>query len=401
MKTPPTPRLPPPLFILIALAAIGPMALNIFVPSMPGIRAVFGVDYGTVQLTLTLYLVGVAVAQIFIGSLSDRFGRRPVLLSGVTLFIGGSIVCASATSITMLIMGRVIQAVGGCAGMVLSRAIARDIHDHSGATRMVAYIAMSMVVVPMIAPALGGYLQEWFDWRASFWFVTGAGVLALAGAWPLLSETHFNLRPMPDIAGILDDYRNLLRSPCFCGFAFNAAFSSAMFFSFLAGAPYIMVEVFELPPSDYGLWFVMVAAGYMAGNFVTARLSPSVGGDTMIRIGSLLGVVAVALMFLLALAGLTTPAAIFVPMVVVTFCNGLNLPNAMVGAVSVKPAMAGTASGLAGFLQMGVGALATIVVGNLQDDTQLPMIGVMLFSALAALASFTLALRTQRRLAVQ
>ena len=249
----------------------------------------------------------------------------------------------------------------------------------------------------MGAPAVGGYLQQWFDWRASFVLVSVAGMLALGGAWRLLHETHFDLRPMPGIGGMLRDYARLLRLPCFCGYAFSAAFSSAVFFAFLAGAPYLMVEVLDRPPSEYGLYFIMVAAGYMLGNFAAARLSRRVGSDAVIFAGSALAIAGSGLLLVLALAGVATPLALFAPMILITFSNGLNLPNALVGAMSVDLRMAGTASGLAGFLQMAAGAVATIVVGNLQDDSALPMILVMAVCAVAGLGAFALAILARRR----
>src|SRR5690606_20851902 len=165
----------PSLAILIAVTALGPMALNIFIPAMPGMTAVFGVDYGTIQLTLTLYLVGLAVAQLFMGPLSDRFGRRPVLLGGIGLFLAGSLAAALAPSIEALIVARIVQAVGGCAGIVLGRAIVRDTHSREASASMIGYITMVMVVAPMLAPLIGGYLDSWFGWRATFITVLAVG----------------------------------------------------------------------------------------------------------------------------------------------------------------------------------------------------------------------------------
>jgi len=387
----------PPLLILIVVAATGPTALNILVPSLPAVGVSLGVAYGLAQLALTLYLVAVAVAQLFVGSLSDWLGRRPVLLSGLALLLLGSVVCAFAGDIVTLLAGRVLQAIGGCTGIVLSRAIARDVSDQAGATRMVAQITMAMVVAPMLAPAAGGYLELWFDWRTGFVVVAVVSLLALGGSWQFLHETHFSRRPVPRLTSMVRDYARLLKSRCFCGYAFNAAFSSSMFFSFLAGAPYIMVELLGRPSSDYGLYFILVALGYMSGNFVAAKLSASIRPNDMLMFGSLLAIAGGGLLFGLVALDALSPIALFGPMVLITFSNGLNLPNAMVGAVSVDPAMAGTASGLAGFLQMGLGALATVIVGELQGASALPMVWVMLICALVALGAAALA-RSRRLL---
>ena len=387
---------PPSLAILIAVTAVGPLALNIFIPSMPGMQAVFGVDYGTIQLTLTLYLVGTAVAQLFLGSLSDRFGRRPVLLAGLVLFLVGSATAASAVSIEMLIASRIVQALGGCAGLVLGRAIVRDLYDREMAASKIAYVTMAMVVAPMIAPTLGGYLDVWFGWRAGFIAVAVAGALVLGASLLLLHETLREPQPMPGLFGMLDGFATLLRSSTFCGYAFNMAFGSASFFSFLAGAPYIMVELLGRTPSEYGLYFILLSLGYMLGNFLAGRLSRRVGGDRMILIGNLLAFLGVFALLGLAAAGVFTPIAIFGPMIVVTVSNGISLPNATAGAISVDPKSVGAASGLAGFLQIAIGALTTFVVGVLQDDTQFPMILVMLGSTCIAFAALLVVLLGRR-----
>jgi len=388
----------PPLLLLIAVAGIGPLALNIFIPSMPGMTRVFGISYGTVQLTLTLYLIGVAVAQLFIGALSDKHGRRPVLLVGMVLFVLGSGICAAAGTIEVLIAGRIIQAVGGSTGLVLSRAIARDINDHVGATRMVAYITMAMVVAPMLGPAIGGYLEDAFGWWSGFVLVGLLGVAVLLAAIRWLVETHHERRPMPGFSGMLADYATLMRSPCFVGYALNATFSTGVFFSFLAGAPYIMVELLGRSPSEYGLYFMLVSGGYMLGNFTAARLSMRVGTDRMVIYGSALALLGTTLLWVFASGATPSPLAFFGPTALIGFSNGLSLPNSMVGAVSVDPKLAGTASGLAGFIQMAIGALGTLVVGHLQGETQFPMLTVMTTSALLAVLAFLLALSAQARL---
>ena len=385
----------PSLAILIAITAIGPLALNIFIPSMPGMQAVFQVDYATIQLTLTLYLAGTAVAQLFMGPLSDRFGRRPVLLAGLALFFAGSVAASLSTSIETLILSRIIQAVGGSTGMVLGRAIVRDLYDREAAASKIAYITMAMVVVPMLAPTLGGFLDVWFNWRAGFITVTVISALILVWAIALLHETHHDRQPMPGLTGMLSSYAALLREPAFCGYAINMAFTSAMFFSFLAGAPYIMVELLDRTPSEYGLYFILISLGYMSGNFGAGRLSQRLGTQRMLVLGSVFSLLGVFVLLGLALAHVFTPLAIFAPMTMIAIANGLSLPNSTAGAVSVNPRAIGAASGLAGFLQIAIGALATFVVGSLQADSQWPMIWAMFASAWIALIGFGIALITK------
>ncbi len=381
----------PMLGVLIAVTALGPLALNIFIPAMPGVAAVFATDYGTIQLTLTLYLFGVAVAQLFMGPLSDRFGRRPVLLAGIGLFLAGSLAAALATSVEQLILARVVQAVGGCAGLVLGRAIVRDTHSREESASMIGYITMAMVVAPMLAPLAGGHIDTLFGWRAVFYTVLAVGLIVLAFAWLLLTETnhqrHIGAGPLVMLRG----FGVLLRDTAFTGYALNISFTTAVFFAFLAGAPYIMVEILERPSSEYGNYFVLNALSYMAGNFLSGRLSTRIGAERMILAGCLLALAGVALITALALTTELIPFAIFGPVMLVGLGNGLSLPSATAAAISLRPDLAGTASGLTGFLQMAVGALATLVVGKLQDDTAFPMVAVMSAAAIIAFLGYLLA----------
>lgn len=381
----------PSLGILIAVTALGPMALNIFIPSMPGLVAVFDTDYATIQLTLTLYLAGLAIAQLFMGPLSDRFGRRPVLLAGIALYLAGSLGAAFAQSISMLIVARVVQAVGGCAGLVLGRAIVRDTHSREESASMLGYITMVMVVAPMLAPLAGGYLDEWFGWRSTFLAVLVVGGVVLALAWLLLHETHHGRRGGQGPLAMLGGFAQLLREPAFAGYAVNVSFTTAVFFAFLAGAPYVMIELMDRPASEYGLYFMLNACSYMAGNFASGRLATRVGPDRMIRTGSVLAMAGAGLLTALVLAADMTPLLLFAPVMLVGIANGLSLPSAIASSISLRPELAGTASGLVGCLQMMVGALATLLVGHLQDDTALPMALVMSAAAVIAMLGYRVA----------
>jgi len=386
-----TPPRSPSLGILIAVTALGPMALNIFIPSMPGLTQVFGVDYGTIQLTLTLYLLGLGVAQLFMGPLSDRFGRRPVLLGGIGLFLCGSLAAALAGSITTLIAARIVQAVGGCAGIAVGRAIVRDTHDREQSASMIGYITMAMVVAPMLAPLIGGYLDHWLGWRSTFFAVLAVGALVLALAWALLHETHHNRTLEASPLAMIGGFGLLLRDAAFVGYAVNVSFTTAVFFAFLAGAPYIMIEIMDRPSSEYGLYFMMNAVSYMAGNFASGRLATRVGAERMIFTGSVLALAGVGLLTALALGTTMVPFSLFGPVMLVGVANGLCLPSATASAISLRPELAGTASGLLGFLQMMVGALATLLVGRLQDDTVFPMTAVMSAAAIVAFLGYLVA----------
>lgn len=388
----------PPIWILVAATATGPLALNIFVPSMPGLVRVFDTDYATIQLTLTLYLVGVAVAQLAYGPLSDRFGRRPILLAGLAVYAASSLLCAFAWSVETLIIGRVLQAVGGCAGMVLGRAIVRDVFQRDRAASVIALVTMAMAVAPAMAPALGGFLESAFGWHSTFLVPMAMGVIVLLAAIARLNETNLTPIPRIDLPSMLRSYGELLGSRAFLGYAGNTAMSVGAFFAFLAGGPYVVIEILHRPPSEYGLYFVLISGGYMLGNFAASRLSQRLGVDRMIPLGVLISTVGGVAGVGLLLAGVVTTATVFLPMMLVAVGNGISQPNGIAGAVSVNPRIAGAASGLMGFGQMATGALFTVVVGLLQNQTDHgAMAGMILFACIASYLCHLLARSAARR----
>jgi MFS transporter, DHA1 family, multidrug resistance protein len=374
--------------LLAALSALAPMSLQIFVPALPTIQAHFAVSTGTAQLALSLSIFANAVAALSYGPLSDRFGRRPVMLVGLVLFIVGSAFCALAPSIGLLILGRIVQATGAAAGMVIARAIVRDLYERERAASMIAYLTMAMVVAPMLSPSFGAFLLELFDWRAIFVAVTAIGLLLIWGAQQRLRETRDG-----GFGGgwsMLSGAAALVRSPAFIAYILQSTFAISVFFSFVAGAPYYVIDVLGRSATEYGVWFIVISLGFMAGNFVTARLTRRIGLDRMVLIGSCIVLLGIGLAAGLTLAGPWTPAALFGPMVLATFGSGLAIPNAQAGAISVDPLLAGTASGLSGFTQMLVAALVSQAVGVLQNGTPYPMLGFMVGGAVIALLGFVL-----------
>ncbi|MDF1793288.1 MAG: multidrug effflux MFS transporter [Thalassobaculaceae bacterium] len=389
--------LPPPIWILIVATATGPLALNMFVPSMPGLVDVFHTDYAMVQLALTLYLVAVGTAQLAYGPISDRFGRRPALIGGLIIYFVANITCMFAWSIESLIVARVLQAIGGCAGMVLGRAIVRDVYDRDRAASAIAIITMAMAVAPAMGPAIGGLIDARFGWQATFLAPMIVGLVVLVGAWFRLNETNIHPIPTIDVPAMLRNYASLLRSRVYIGYALNTAMSVGAFFSFISGAPYVMIEVLHEGPEVYGFYFVMISLGYMSGNFLASRLSNRLGVDRMIPLGvgvSLIGAIAG---FALMTAGIITPASIFLPMCVVACGNGLSQPNGISGAVSVNPTIAGAASGLMGFGQMVIGAGFTVVVGFFQNDHDHSAMSTMILLATVSSMLFFILARTTPR----
>jgi DHA1 family bicyclomycin/chloramphenicol resistance-like MFS transporter len=388
-----TPPRRPPLFIIIAVVACGPLAIHILVPSLPGLQSIFDTNYATVQLTLTLYFFAFAGAQLIYGPLSDRFGRRPVLLAGMALYVGGGVICLSASTIEVLIGGRIVQGIGGCAGFVLARAIVRDLYEREKAASMLAYVTMAMVVVPMMAPGIGGYLDLWFGWWASFFLVVTYGIVVTVAAILVLHETNMTRQPLRGITDLTRSYGQLLRLRVFRGYAFQVGFSTGAFFTFVGGASYVMVEVMGRPASEYGLYFMIVAGMYMIGNFGAGRLSVGVGIDRMIVIGTSLSLLATAVLFILSLSVGLTPLSLFGLTGFMVMGSGLSQANGLAGAVSVDPTRAGAASGISGFLQMMIGALGTQAVGMLLNDTAVPLTAAMLLMLSLSLLSHVVGVR--------
>jgi DHA1 family bicyclomycin/chloramphenicol resistance-like MFS transporter len=376
------------------MTALAPLSMQIFVPALPAIQRGFAVPTGVAQLALSLSILANAFATLSYGPLSDRFGRRPAVLAGLGLFVVGSVMCALAPTIGLLIVGRIVQAAGAAAGMVIARAIVRDLYERDRAASMIAYLTMAMVVAPMLAPSVGAILLDLSDWRAIFIALTVAGAMVLWSAHLRLTETHAGAGGG---RGLLTGAGSLLRSAAFHSYVLQSAFSMSTFFAFVSGAPYFMIDVLERPATEYGLWFIVVSAGYMAGNFTAARVTRRVGLDRMILLGSWLAVVGIALSIGLLLALPWAPALLFAPMMLTSVANGFAMPNAQAGAISVDPMLAGTASGVAGFTQLTCAALVSQAVGMLQDGTPYPMLGFMLGSAALSLLGFVLPRRLAAR----
>ena len=374
--------------LLAAITALAPFSLQIFLPALPAIQASFAVAPGIVQLALSLSILANAVANLAYGPLSDRFGRRPVLLVGLAAFIAGSLGCALAPSIELLIGARVVQSIGGAAGMVLARAIVRDLYDRERSASIIAYLTMAMVVAPMLAPTIGAVLLDVASWRAIFVLATGIGV---ALSWPILAMLAETRSPEARrIGSTFAGAGTLLRSGQFWSYVLQSTFGISVFFAFISGAPYFMMNVLGRPATEYGLWFILVSAAFMAGNLVAGRFSARIGLDRMVLAGALLALTGAGLALALLLGGAWTPLALFGPMMAAGLGNGFSVPNAQAGAVSVDPLLAGTASGIAGFSQMFVAALVSQAVGMLQNGTPYPMVGFMAGCAVLSLAGFLL-----------
>jgi DHA1 family bicyclomycin/chloramphenicol resistance-like MFS transporter len=377
----PAPR--PSFAILVAISAIGPLSMNILVPSMPGLEKSFNVPYGTVQLTLTLYLVGMAVCQLIYGPASDHYGRRPMLLIGLMLFFVASLGAAIAPNIHFLIAARLVQAIGGSAGIVLARAMVRDVYTREESASMISYVTMAFVVAPMVAPVLGGLLEEYADWRTGFWLLAVLGAAVCVAVWAILPETHVNRHKTVNL-GFISNAAVLMTHRPFLTYAATLAFTSAIYYAFLGGAPHIVIDLMKETPLKYGLWFISISAAYMVANFLSGRYTQRFGIDRMIFTGNVIALLGALFCLVAALTNHLTPATLFLPVAFAGFGNGLTLPNGTAAAISVEPRMTGTAAGLAGFGQMLVGSSASQAVGSWQVN--FPMLVFWLMAAFSLLA---------------
>jgi DHA1 family bicyclomycin/chloramphenicol resistance-like MFS transporter len=381
--SPATRRRTPSLILIAAATAIGFSALHIVAPALPLLAAAFGRGPAEVQLVLTLYFLGIAAGQLFYGPISDRFGRRPVLIAGLSLFLAGTALCGLAWSMPVLLAGRVMQALGGCAGLVLGRAIIRDVYDRDGSARGMAIVMMVMTVAPTVSPAIGAFAAQWFGWRAMFVLIGGFGGAVLV--WTAAGLVETRAQPVPlNLAAIAQSYRVLLRAPGFLRFSFCTAFTSASWFTFIASAPYLLSETLHQPPSTYGTMIVLPMVAYVVGNAAAARFARRLGTDRMVVAGVALSLASGLLLTGWCIYPGLSPWALFVPMALSSVGNGLSQPTAMAAALSVVPRVAGTASGLVGFLQMAVSASGTLLLGLLPSDGGFAMAGVILATQVIA-----------------
>lgn len=389
-------RSAPHIVTLVMATAVGALSINVFLPSMPGMARYFATDYAVVQLAVSLYLAATAVLQLFIGPASDRFGRRPVMLVSLALFIAGSLAALFSPSIHVLLACRLLQAFSA-AGMVLSRAVVRDTVDARHAASKIGYITMGMALVPMLGPLIGGFLEEAYGWRSTFLLMLGFGVVTFIVVFVDLGET--NRHRSTSLTGQFRSYPELLRSLRFWGYVFTAAFTSGAFFAFIGGGPYVATEMLGLSPSQYGFYFAIISIGYMLGNFLSGRLSSRVGLNRMMLAGNVVAAAGMVMAILLFALGYDHPLSLFGPAFFTGVGNGVTLPNANAGIVSVKPHLAGSASGLGGAMQIGGGAALSVVAAHLlgPETGPFPLLWVMFLSSTCAVASTLLVMRASRR----
>ena len=374
--------------LLAATSALGPAGMQILLPALPVIQDDFSVSNDVAQLTLSLSMFSIAIGTLVYGPMSDKYGRKPTMLLGIFIAIIGSIFCYLADSIGWLIAGRIIQAFGGAVGLVLARAIVRDVYGAEESARVIATLVMVMVIAPMMSPALGGEMMNRFGWESVFLVIAGASVIIFVFLILRQPETLVTPVQFEGIGSMLRTFDGLLKSRPFCGYAFCVTFVSVVFFSFISAAPEIMVSVLNRPPTEYGYYFVMIPIGFMIGNYVTRHFGRSISIDSMIVLGSTIAISGIVLAIVLNLVGLSHPLALFLPVSIAVFGNGITLPNAQAAAINEFPQYAGSASGLTGFLQMSVSAVAAQFVAFIFNETAYPLLIMMLLASVISLFLF-------------
>ncbi|WP_170429497.1 multidrug effflux MFS transporter [Ruegeria arenilitoris] len=390
-------RSPPTISTLVLLSGLSALSLNLFLPSLPNMALHFQTDYKVMQLSIALYLLVNAVLQILIGPIADKAGRRPVMLWGLSLFLIATLGCIYAPNIEVFLAFRMCQAIV-VVGMVLSRAAVRDLYDQDQAASMIGYVTMGMAVVPMIGPAIGGLLEESFGWKANFWLPFALGAMTLALTYVDFGET--SAKSGKTLIQQFREYPELLRSPRFWGYSLSSALSSGAFFAYLGGAPFIGTELFGLTAAQVGIYFGAPAVGYFFGNFFSGRYSVRFGVNRMVFWGCWLNAIGVALSAILFLAGFGTALSFFGFMTFVGIGNGMTIPNATSGALSVRPHLAATASGLSGAIMLGGGAGLSALAGALltRETGAMPLLWLMLATSVLAICAIASVIRRERHL---
>jgi DHA1 family bicyclomycin/chloramphenicol resistance-like MFS transporter len=390
--------------LLVALGSFGSLTMSIYTPVMPSVGADLGAGSDSVKLTLTTYMLGFAIGQLFYGPLSDRYGRRPVLLVGVSFFIATTLACSLAPSIGSLIGLRVLQGLGAASGAVLSRALTRDAYSAHEMPVVMSWISLGMNISPSIGPTLGGFLGEWLSWRATFWFVGGFGLVLLLVSSLGLKETNRHRSAEVDLGSLLRGSGEMLRDRHFLGYVLTLGFAMAINFGMLAGAPFILQDRLGFSPQEFGLISLLSIGGFTAGTFTNNRLVGRVAATAIMSVAGWFHVFALVVMGTLSLSGVVAWWAIIGPHMVLSFGSGMIMPNSNAGALGLFPRLAGTAASWVGLAQMGMGALGTIAVAVLtligSRYVAMPLVIALMPFALLTVLSARL-LRTPRAPAVK
>jgi DHA1 family bicyclomycin/chloramphenicol resistance-like MFS transporter len=368
--------------LLAFLTSFGPISVDLYLPSLPEVGRALAAPEPQVQLTISLYLVGYAIGQMVYGPVSDRFGRKPVIMTAVLIYCAGTVICLAAHAIDGLIVGRIVQAIGASGALIVTRAVVRDLYEGARAGHQLSTMGMIMGFAPIVAPLIGGVLLTLSGWRAGFVFQLVVGALACVLVWRYLAETH---RPSVTVLGVIArNYRAVAVNPVFLANMVIGSLAYSGLFAWIAGSPFVLQELRGLSPLEFSICYAASCAGYMVGGAVATRLVLRIGLDKTAGLGT----AALALAGAASLASVAVDTALPITLtasMALCLCGmGLVLPQVTAGALTPFPHSAGTASSLMGFAQLCSGALMSIIVGNTFGTTAWPMaIGVAAAGGLA------------------
>lgn len=370
--------------VLASISLIGPMVIHLYFPVIPVVKVALGLTDAEAQLTFSVALFCMAFATLAYGALSDRYGRRPLLLSGLSIFLFGSVIAFLADSIATMVIGRSLQAIGAACGVTLVRAIASDVYGPGRLVKAIAYLTMFYTLGPMVSPLVGGLLIDTLGWRSVFVFALLVGSLILAGAWLAIPETRVAEKPVQG-SNLLRGYAELLGQIRFSAFVLQTGFSTGTFLTIATASSGFMKEMLGRPSFEFGLYFLLFPIGFLCGNFISTRLSGRVVNETMVMAGATLSAITVCVQSTLLLSGHINPLVLFVPGFFVTMAQGISLPFGQAAAMAVNPQLVGMAAGLGVFMQNLGGAGFSQLYGLLANGTIGPLVAT---TAITAVLSF-------------
>lgn len=385
-------RLHPPLWLLVLVTFSGTLAMHMFVPALTTAARELGASAAAIQMTISLYVLGLAFGQLVYGPLSDRYGRRPTLMAGLALYTLAGAVCMLASSVEMLVAARFAQALGGCSGLLLARAIVRDTSNAEDTLRRLALVSLMTMVGPGLSPLLGGFMAASFGWRPIFVVFVALGLAGLALSWQLLPETRRAAPPGETRSTLSADYGMLLRSPSFVGCMIAGGCATTGFYAFIAAAPFIFVEQLHQPLEAVGVYLCLLIVGISTGNLLASRLIRRISLNRLMVSANALSVLCTC--FLLAQVLLVGPDTTVFVVAMIIYCVGAGMcsPAVSTKAMSVDPRLIGSGAGLFGFAQMAIGAICTSLAG-IGDDHALTAIAVMVGAGVVGQIGFLFAVR--------
>ena len=388
---------PPKLFTLVLLSGLSVVSLNMFLPSLSNIAAEFQTSYRLLaSVSIAGYAAMTTVLQLLIGPLSDRVGRRPVVLVSLVIFVVASLGCLLALDVWAFLLFRTMQA-AIVSGFALSRVIIRDTEPAQKAASLMGYLSIAWAIAPMLAPMLGGAFDQLFGWRANFWAFLGFGAAVLVLCWLDLGETNRN--PSETFTKQFKAFPSLFRSRRFWGYSLCMAFSMGALYAFLAAAPLVATTVFQMSPATLGFYMGSTAAGFILGSFVSGRFAALYPLATMMVAGRVVACAGLAAGLSLLFAGVVHEVSLFGSCVFLDFGNGVSMPSSNAGAMSVRPELIGSAAGLSGALTGAGGALMSGITGTILNEANAPfvLVGMMLLSSTMALLAALFVLWLDRR----